>query len=83
MRPGACAMSLRRESLSDALMTSVMSLRHQPAPPPNHPISSGYRIGWLGGGAGWNRKPVTDVTGASDKDSAAPDKNSATSTAVK
>ncbi len=52
-----------------ALMTSVMSLRYQPAPPPNHPISYWYRIGWLGGGAGWYRKAVTDVTGAPDKDS--------------
>jgi hypothetical protein len=33
-------------------MASAMSLRYQ------------YDIGWLGGGAGWRRKVVTDVTGA-------------------
>ena len=35
-------------------------MRFQPAPPPNHPIQHDD-IGWLGGGAGWNRLSQTDA----------------------
>ena len=38
-----------------------------PAPPPNHPIWSGY-LGWLGGGAGWSRVNLTRKCSSHDGD---------------